>query len=126
MQETEGSGSRQRLLGKEGRWESGAKPTAITPALMTHRRSVSRALADPARLRIYEAIAARDGVDCGELVELAGLAPGTVSHHLKVLAEAHLIVSRRDESWGQFIHQHSILKTMERYTKALTRLSRRR
>jgi ArsR family transcriptional regulator len=83
---------------------------------------ISRALADPARLRIYEAIAVGDGVFCGELVKIAGLAPGTVSHHLKVLAEAHLIVSRRD---GQFICQRSIPETMARYTKALARLNRR-
>lgn len=63
---------------------------------------ISRALANPARLRIYEAIAMIDGVECWELVAIAGLAPGTVSHHLRVLAEAHLIVSRRD---GQFIYQ---------------------
>jgi len=84
---------------------------------------ISRALADPTRLRIYEAIAARDGVCCGELVKRAGLSPGTVSHHLKVLAEAHLIVSRRH---GQFISQHLIPETMKGYTEVLARLSRRR
>ena len=84
---------------------------------------ISRALADPARLRIYEAIAGLGEVICGELVTMTGLAPGTVSHHLKVLAEAHLIVSRRD---GQFISQLLIPETMKGYTEVLARFSRRR
>jgi ArsR family transcriptional regulator, arsenate/arsenite/antimonite-responsive transcriptional repressor len=84
---------------------------------------VSRALADPTRLRIYESIAMKGGEYCGDLAEEAGIAPGTVSHHLKVLTEAHLIVSRRD---GQFIFQQAIPETMKRYTKALAWFTRRR
>jgi ArsR family transcriptional regulator, arsenate/arsenite/antimonite-responsive transcriptional repressor len=84
---------------------------------------ISKALADPTRLRIYESIAMGDTIACGDLVEEIGIAPGTVSHHLKILAEAHLIVSRRD---GQFIFQRTIPETMKRYTKALERFTRRR
>jgi DNA-binding transcriptional ArsR family regulator len=51
-------------------------------------------------LRIYQAICANDEVFCGELVEREGLAPGTVSHHLKILVDAQLIECRRE---GQFV-----------------------
>ena len=84
---------------------------------------ISRALADPTRLRIYEAIAASDETYCGELVEREGLTPGTVSHHLKILAEAELINSRRE---GQFIYNRAIPETMKRYSETLTKFSRRR
>jgi ArsR family transcriptional regulator len=84
---------------------------------------ISRALADPTRLRIYEAIAASDEIYCGELVEREGLTPGTVSHHLKVLAEAELIDSRRE---GQFIYNRAIPETMKHYSETLTKFSRRR
>jgi ArsR family transcriptional regulator len=84
---------------------------------------ISRALADPTRLRIYEAIAANDETYCGELVEREGLTPGTVSHHLKILAEAELIDSRRE---GQFIYNRAIPETMKRYSETLTKFSRRR
>ena len=84
---------------------------------------ISRALADPTRLRIYEAIAASDEVYCGELVEKEGLAPGTVSHHLKVLAEAELIDSRRE---GQFIYNRANPETIKRYTETLAKFGRRR
>jgi ArsR family transcriptional regulator len=84
---------------------------------------ISRALADPTRMRIYEAIAVRRGAFCGDLAEEVGIAPGTVSHHLRVLTEAQLVVSRRH---GQSIFQRTIPETMKRYTKALARLSRRR
>jgi ArsR family transcriptional regulator len=80
-------------------------------------------LADPTRLRIYEAIAMIDGLFCAQLITVTGLAPGTVTHHLKVLAEARLIASRRD---GQFISQHLIPETMKGYTEVLAKISRRR
>jgi ArsR family transcriptional regulator, arsenate/arsenite/antimonite-responsive transcriptional repressor len=84
---------------------------------------ISRALADPTRLRMYEAIAANDKTYCGELVEREELTPGTVSHHLKILAEAGLIDSRRE---GQFIYNRAIPETMKRYSETLTKFNRRR
>lgn len=58
-----------------------------------------KALADPARLQILSLISARDEV-CGcELVEPLGLAQPTVSHHLKVLWEAGLLVRERRGRW---------------------------
>ncbi|PYX79081.1 MAG: transcriptional regulator [Acidobacteria bacterium] len=80
---------------------------------------ISKALADPARLRIYQAIAAKKEVFCGELVERQRLTPGTVSHHLKILADAQLIECRRE---GQFVYNRATPETMKRYTEALTKL----
>ncbi len=59
------------------------------------------ALADPARLRLLGMMAtAEAGEVCGcELVEPLGKSQPTVSHHLKVLAEAGLVVGTRRGRW---------------------------
>jgi len=50
-----------------------------------------RALANPARFRIAQMLAARNACVCGELVEDLPLAQSTVSEHLKVLKEAGIV-----------------------------------
>jgi len=82
---------------------------------------ISKALADPTRLQIYESIAANPNTYCGQIIDKHDLSPGTVSHHLKILMEARLIECRRD---GQFIHNRAVPETMREYTQALARLSR--
>ena len=82
---------------------------------------ISKALADESRLRIFEAIAARKNMTCGDIVELRGVTPATVSHHLRVLSEAGLIECRKE---GQFVHSCAIPETIEAYTRALARISR--
>jgi ArsR family transcriptional regulator, arsenate/arsenite/antimonite-responsive transcriptional repressor len=81
---------------------------------------ISKALADPTRLQIYEGIAANPGMYCGEIIEKHGLTAGTVSHHLRVLTEANLIECRRE---GQFVHTHALPRTMQDYTKALASIA---
>jgi DNA-binding transcriptional ArsR family regulator len=58
-----------------------------------------RALAHPARRRIV--VACRDAPQpAGALVELTGLAPASVSEHLKVLRKSGLLVLEvRGRSW---------------------------
>ena len=82
---------------------------------------ISKALADQTRLRIFEAIAAKENMTCGELVTLRGVTPATISHHLKILTEAELIECRKK---GQFVHSRAITETIRDYTDALGRLSR--
>jgi ArsR family transcriptional regulator len=54
------------------------------------------ALADPVRLRLVSLLATTDGAVCAcDLVAPVGRSQPTVSHHLKVLAEAGLVVSER-------------------------------
>ena len=55
------------------------------------------ALADPVRLRLVSLLATSDdGAVCAcDLVEPVGKSQPTVSHHLKVLAEAGLVTSER-------------------------------
>lgn len=77
---------------------------------------VSKALGDQTRLMIYEAIASCDQMNCSEIVSLQGVTPATVSHHLKTLADAGLIETRRE---GQFVYNKAIPATMEDYVRSL-------
>jgi ArsR family transcriptional regulator, arsenate/arsenite/antimonite-responsive transcriptional repressor len=80
---------------------------------------ISKALADETRLRIYEAIAARSGMTCGDIVATHGVTPATISHHLKILADAGLIECRKQ---GQFVHSQAVSDTIASYASSLTRL----
>ncbi|MGA9392992.1 MAG: metalloregulator ArsR/SmtB family transcription factor [Candidatus Sulfotelmatobacter sp.] len=81
---------------------------------------ISKALSDPTRLQIYEGISACKEMFCGQVVEKYGLTPGTISHHLKILADAKLIETRRE---GQFIYLKSLPETIRTYGEALTKLA---
>ena len=81
---------------------------------------ISKALSDPTRLRIVETISSAKEMYCGQLVEKCGLTPGTISHHLKILADANLIEPRRE---GQFIYMRSKPETIRDYGRALAKLA---
>jgi|SRR5882672_6157764 len=81
---------------------------------------VSKALSDPTRLRIFENISSSKEMFCGQLVEKCGLTPGTISHHLKILADANLIETRRE---GQFIYVRSRPETIRDYGRALAKMT---
>jgi ArsR family transcriptional regulator len=81
---------------------------------------ISKALGDQTRLQIFEAIAARSDITCGDIVDLQGVTPATISHHLKILADAGLIECVKQ---GQFVHSRVAKKAIADYTSALTRLA---
>ena len=63
--------------------------------------TVFKVLGDPARLRMLSMIACADGgeVCVCDLKAAFYLTDATVSHHLKLLREAGLILGRRQGSW---------------------------
>jgi ArsR family transcriptional regulator len=81
---------------------------------------ISKALADQTRLQIFEAIAARSDLTCGDIVNLQGVTPATISHHLKILSEAGVIACVKH---GQFVHSRVVKSAIAAYTTALTRLA---
>lgn len=60
-----------------------------------------KALADPARLRLLALLARQDGGEACvcDLVEPVGLSQPTVSHHLKVLADAGFVTREKRGVW---------------------------
>lgn len=63
--------------------------------------SAFKAIADPGRLRLLSFIARQPGAEACvcHLVEPLGLSQPTVSHHLKVLADAGLLERERRGTW---------------------------
>ncbi len=57
---------------------------------------VLKALADPKRFRMVQEIAAAGELSCGELNEKFPLSQPTISHHVKILADAQVILMRRE------------------------------
>lgn len=84
---------------------------------------ISKALADETRLMIFEAISAKEQMNCGEIVSIRDVTPATVSHHLKILNEAGLIECRRE---GQFVYSRGVPETIEGYTRTLSKMARRK
>jgi ArsR family transcriptional regulator len=81
---------------------------------------ISKALADETRLMIFEMVAAKGQMNCGEIVSTQGVTPATVSHHLKILNEAGLIDCQRD---GQFVYSRPVPGTIKEYSEALVRMA---
>lgn len=58
---------------------------------------ISKALGDPFRLKMMDMIKKQRNVcQCSAIVEKLDLSQSTISHHLKLLAEADLIISEKD------------------------------
>ncbi|HEX6445134.1 MAG TPA: metalloregulator ArsR/SmtB family transcription factor [Streptosporangiales bacterium] len=75
-------------------------PLAVELLAPADAQTLSRqfaALADPVRLRLVSLLATADGgaVCACDLVEPVGRSQPTVSHHLKVLADAGLVTSEK-------------------------------
>lgn len=88
---------------------------------------IARALGDPTRLRILRVIAARGEISCRELTALLRIAQATVSHHLKVLAEAGLVSARVEEPFHYYRAHPEVLAAHGRaLAAALTRTPQRR
>jgi len=68
-----------------------------------------RALCDETWFRIVQEIAAAGEVACGALVATSGLAQPTVSHHLKVLIDAGVLVMRVDGKHHFLSVKHALL-----------------
>jgi ArsR family transcriptional regulator len=58
---------------------------------------ISKALGDPYRLKILEAVKSQNGwLQCGAVLDMIDLAQSTISHHIKQLADADLLIVEKD------------------------------
>ncbi len=58
---------------------------------------ISKALGDTYRIQMMEAIRKEDGwMPCATLISMFDLAQSTVSHHLKQLVDAELLITEKD------------------------------
>lgn len=59
---------------------------------------IYKALADETRLRMVRLLA-RESLNVNEIIGILGMGQSRVSRHLKILAEAELVTSRREGTW---------------------------
>ena len=79
---------------------------------------IAKALADPRRFEILEHIAQQAEVGCRRLCGCFPVRQATISHHLKELASAGLVESRRD---GQFVYYRTRPAVLDTYMAELRR-----
>jgi ArsR family transcriptional regulator, arsenate/arsenite/antimonite-responsive transcriptional repressor len=73
-----------------------------------------KALADPTRFRILQAIAATEGIACGTLAARFSITQATCSQHLKVLVDAGLIAMRRDKHGQDLLYPRGEFRRLVR------------
>ena len=76
---------------------------AMSEKELVETTAVLKALAEPNRLRIFAALMAGDSCNC-ELQDSLAMPANLLSHHLRVLAKAGLVDSRRDDLDGRWIY----------------------
>jgi ArsR family transcriptional regulator len=84
-----------------------------------------RAVADPVRRRILDALAAEDLCVCHLTGDL-GLAQPLVSHHLRVLRDAGLVTSEPQGRWTYYSLSRTALAALAAELAALARAPRGR
>ncbi|HEX5497623.1 MAG TPA: metalloregulator ArsR/SmtB family transcription factor [Thermomicrobiales bacterium] len=86
----------------------GCCTTPIPPAPMLNAEreqlvAAFKALADPTRLDVFRLIAAQDEPICAcDVVDRFDVSQPTISHHLKTLRDAGLIVASRRGVWAYY------------------------
>ena len=88
--------------------------TALTSAQAAGLAQGFAALADPVRLKLFSLIAASPNTEtCAcNLVKPTGRSQPTVSHHLKVLREAGLLLSEKRGTWVWYRVNHERLNEL--------------
>jgi ArsR family transcriptional regulator len=92
---------------------------ARQPGLTAQKfREVAKALADPRRMALLEAIGSAREYSCQKLCSESGVSKGTVSHHIKELVRAGLVSERRS---GQFMFYEVRREVLAAYAAELMR-----
>jgi ArsR family transcriptional regulator len=78
-------------------------PTPVSNAERDRLVAAFKALADPTRFDVFRLIAAQDEPICAcDIVDRFDVSQPTISHHLKVLRDAGLIVASRQGVWAYY------------------------
>ncbi|MBA3554645.1 MAG: helix-turn-helix transcriptional regulator [Gemmatimonadales bacterium] len=79
---------------------------------------IAKALADPTRVAVLEAIGRKDECPCQSLRSAFPVSKATISHHIKELVRAGLVDARRE---GQYLHCQLRRGVLKGYTTELLR-----
>jgi ArsR family transcriptional regulator len=90
---------------------------SMSDAEATATARLFKALADPTRVRIVNMLAtAREGVCVCDLTPNLGLSQPTVSHHLRKLAEAGLLLREQRGTWAFYSLDPAALEQLQALT----------
>ncbi len=93
-------------------------PLAPPPLQSGQARQLLKALADPIRLQVIEALGQGERCVC-ELTEELGVAQSKLSFHLKVLREAGLLADRQSGRWVYYQLQPEALESLRGWLAGL-------
>lgn len=81
---------------------------------------ISKALADPHRLKIIEAIKKHGSacMQCSAVIEMIDLSQPAISHHLKLLIEADLIIPEKEGRNMKYTINKDIFRDYAHYLKS--------
>jgi ArsR family transcriptional regulator len=79
-----------------------------------HVIKITKALADPTRFRLLQAIAHAEERCCGELARDFPITQATVSQHLKILTDAGLVEPRRAGQFNYYRMRRDVFDTYQR------------
>jgi ArsR family transcriptional regulator len=96
----------------------GHKPLLGVPLGADQARLLLRAMADPLRLQVIEALGGGERCVCDLTGEL-GLAQSKLSFHLKVLREAGLIQAREQGRWIYYRLRSEALQDLQHWLAGL-------
>lgn len=94
-------------------------PAAAPP--QTDIAALLKALADPLRMEIVQALAGGERCVC-DLTETLGLAQSRLSFHLKVMRLAGLISAREESRWVYYKLEPEALRVLQRWLGGLETL----
>ncbi|AXG74959.1 ArsR family transcriptional regulator [Flavobacterium arcticum] len=57
---------------------------------------ISKALSDPNRLKILQEVKRNNWMQCADICEIINLAQPSISHHIKQLTDAELLLSEKE------------------------------
>jgi len=100
---------------------SAARPPLhpAAPALLPGQfERIAKALSDPRRFALLEAIASRQECPCQRLTRDFPISKATISHHVRELVLAGLVVPERQ---GQFVRYRVRIAALRAYTDELLR-----
>lgn len=94
--------------------------SAVASPVLTDRQFdlIARALADPRRMALLESIGSQREYSCQRLCQEFPVSKGTISHHMKELVRAGLVLSHREGQYRVYEVRREVLAA---YTAELMR-----
>lgn len=80
---------------------------------------ISKALADPTRLTILQAVKKQGCMQCADIREMIDLAQPSISHHIKQLTDAGLLITQKDGRNMSYTIDNEILNEYTNFLKSL-------